>query len=146
MKRRLPYFWVFSSFGNDPSWTSAASSSWLATSFCYNNINTTGPCLLSRAHLFQCHPICNQQCYSRIQITDIFLKDEIFLRLTGNLRFQFAQRPLCSSQLIANFQVFFLYTHADVERGHRDALRLPDRPAIMARKCILSCYGLEGRR
>jgi hypothetical protein len=34
-KNKLPYFCVFSSLGKKPSCSSAASSRWLATSFCY---------------------------------------------------------------------------------------------------------------
>ena len=38
-KSRFPYFWVFSSFGKKPSCKSAASSRWLATSFCYRRVS-----------------------------------------------------------------------------------------------------------
>ena len=87
-KSRLPYFCVFSSLGKNPSCRSAASSRWLATSFCYSSILAQSQTVrTSRTYFFQCHAILDQKCYSRIKIPNIFFEYEILFRLTGDLGF-----------------------------------------------------------
>jgi len=46
------------------------------------------------AYLFQRHPVLNQQSYPRIEISHIFLEDEVLLGLGGDFRFQIAQMSL----------------------------------------------------
>lgn len=52
-----------------------------------------------RAYLLQRHTVLNQQGDSGIQVPDIFLEDKVFLRLGGDLSFQFSEVFLgCSAR------------------------------------------------
>jgi hypothetical protein len=53
-------------------------------------------------YLFKRHPVLNEQSYPRVQISDIFFKNEILLRLRGDLRFEFPQIFLSCSEPIRN--------------------------------------------
>lgn len=54
------------------------------------------------AHLFNLQPVLNQQCYARIQITNILLEDKVAFRLRGDFDFEVSEGLLgCNGALVS---------------------------------------------
>src|SRR2546423_298310 len=127
---------------------STVSSRWLATSFCYPHGQYRWRSISSASvtYLFECHSVLNQKGDSRVEISHILLEDEVFLGLAGYLGFKVTQGALRPGQVVADLEILFLCTHADIQRRHADPFALSHGPrAFVARHGVLSRDGFEGR-
>jgi hypothetical protein len=75
-------------------------------------------------YLFESHSVLNQQCDSGIEISHVLLENEVFLGLAGYLGLEVPQSALRSRQVIADLEILFLCTHADIQGGHADPFAL----------------------
>lgn len=163
---RFPYFWVFSSFGKKPSWTSAPSSMWLAISSRCRVVRVCRkaaglldsplqePCGSESARRFSSpnieHPSLTRSSSSiatRFWLSILAISSGLYPTTSAHMDDTFVSRPRTFREIVFNLEILFLCRDGEVQSSDTVSLGLAHGAStvhgVLRGHCILARHGYE---